>query len=84
MIDLHLGPDGLTGLDMIRLIRAHRQLQHVPIIVCSAALDVIAMHRDELNRTRNLFVLPMPFQLEELEVCVAAALAPPVKAAVGG
>jgi CheY-like chemotaxis protein len=74
VMDLLLGVDNLTGLEMIRLLRAHRTLRHVPIIVCSAAVDAIRNHEDELSRTANLFVLPKPFSLDDLEMCVGEAL----------
>lgn len=74
LIDLRLGAGGLTGLDMIRRVRSHRELRHIPIIVCSAALDAIAEHDEELERIPNLSILRMPFSLDDLEACVDAAL----------
>jgi CheY-like chemotaxis protein len=74
VIDLRLGSDRLTGLEMIRLIRAHRELRRVPIIVCSAALDEIRAYEDELTRIAAVFILPKPFSLAELESCVGEAL----------
>ncbi len=83
VIDLHLGPDTLTGLDIIRLVRAHRHLGHVPIIACSAAPDVVASHRAELDLIPHVSLLSMPFSLSELDACVASALRPYSKAAAG-
>jgi CheY-like chemotaxis protein len=74
VIDLRLSPGSLTGIEMIRLLRAHRHLQRVPTIVCSAALDDVRQHQEELNRMPALFVLPKPFSLEDLESCVGEAL----------
>jgi hypothetical protein len=42
--------------------------------VCSAAIDEIRDHEEELTRMPGLFVLPKPFSLEDLESCVAEAL----------
>lgn len=83
VIDLRLGSERLAGLDLIRLVRAHRELRSVPIIVCSAALDEIAEHEAALRRTPNLFILPKPFSLEELEACVSNALGQQFEAATG-
>ncbi len=74
VIDLRLG-EHRSGMEMIRLIRSHRDLRHVPVIVCSAALDEISRHEDEMSRIPRLTVLRKPFSLEELESCVARALA---------
>lgn len=80
VIDLRLGPGSLTGFEMVSLVRSHRQLRRVPIIVCSAALDEIRQHEDELTRMPALFVLPKPFSLEDLESCVGKALGYPAHA----
>lgn len=74
VIDLLLGDDGLSGMDMVRLVRSHRELREVPIIVCSAALHEIREHDEELSRTSAIFVLAKPFSLEELESRVREAL----------
>ena len=74
MIDLRLGPDSLSGLDVIRLVRRHRTLRGVPIIVCSAAPESLREHEDELSRVPDLHVLAKPFSLEELESRVYEAL----------
>jgi CheY-like chemotaxis protein len=74
VIDLRLGVNSLTGFQMIRLLRAHRELRRIPIIVCSGAIDEIREHEEELTRMPGLFVLPKPFSLEDLQSCVGEAL----------
>lgn len=74
VIDLRLGADSLAGLDIIRRLRSHRELRHVPVIVCSAAHDAISEHDEELSRIPDLSVLPKPFSLDELQSCVDEAL----------
>lgn len=74
VMELLLAAEGLSGLDLIRLVRSHRRLRHVPIIVCSGAIDQIRQHDGELRQTPGLFVLTKPFSLEELESCVGEAL----------
>lgn len=81
VVDLRLGTESLTGMEIIRLARAHRQLRHVPIVVCSAAVDQLVTLEPELSEIPNLFVLPKPFSLGELDACVGEALARRVGAA---
>jgi len=80
MIDLRLGGDRLRGLELIRDVRSHPALGGVPIVVCSAALDAIARHQEELQMIPSLWVLPKPFTLDDLESCVDEALGVPWEA----
>jgi CheY-like chemotaxis protein len=82
VIDLRLGAGSLTGLEVVRLVRSHRQLRRVPIIVCSAAFDEIRQHEGELTGMPALFVLPLPFSLDDLESCVREALGDRVEASL--
>ncbi len=72
VLDLRLARGGLSGMEIIRLVRSHRQLRLVPIIVCTAAVDG---HAREVSLVPRLFVLAKPFSLEALESCVDTALA---------
>lgn len=74
IVDLHLAAEGLAGIDIVRLCRSHRALRSVPIIVCSAAIDELQQHEEELSRTAHLFVLAKPFSMTELESCLDEAL----------
>lgn len=67
VIDLRLGEDSLAGWDIIRLVRTHRSLRDLPIIVCSADLDEIRAHAEEIEREPGTFLLAKPFSLEDLE-----------------
>lgn len=80
VMDLRLAPDRLSGMEMIRLIRAHRALSGVPIIVCSAVIEDMRQHEDALSRIPRCFVLGKPFSLDELESCLSEALGTPVGA----
>jgi two-component system CheB/CheR fusion protein len=75
VIDLRLGADGHSGLDLIRKVRSHGRLGHVSIVVCSAAVDALAEHAEELDAVGALSILQKPFSLDQLESCVAEALA---------
>jgi DNA-binding response OmpR family regulator len=84
VLDLRFGADGFVGLDIIRRARLHLDLRHVPIIVCSAALDALIEHEAELSATPNLSILPKPFSLTDLEACVGEALAGRRRTAAAG
>ena len=78
VLDWRLATSHLTGLDIIRQARSQPALRTVPIIVCSAALNEIAEHADELAVTPRVSLLPKPFSLEELETSVEQALGRPM------
>lgn len=75
VIDLKLGENSLAGWDIIRLVRKHRSLLELPVIVCSAALDQIRAHAKEIENDPSTHLLTKPFSLEDLETVVFAALA---------
>lgn len=73
IIDLRLGEDSLAGWDVIRLVRRHKSLRGVPIIVCSAAVDQIRAHGEDIASDRRTYPLPKPFSLDELEAVMRSA-----------
>jgi two-component system KDP operon response regulator KdpE len=64
----------LTGMEFLRLMRAHRILRQVPVIVCSADVGQLARNRETLASMPHCWVLPKPFGLEDFEATVADAL----------
>jgi CheY-like chemotaxis protein len=76
LLDLRLLPGSaqLTGWDFLLLLRAHRELRQVPIIVCSADLAQIREREPELRQIALTWVLPKPFDLQELEEIIDKAL----------
>ena len=80
VIDLRLGTDSLPGWNIVALDRAHRSLRDVPVIVCSAALDQIRQHEDEIGHQPNTYLLPKPFSMADLEAVLEDALGEPVRA----
>jgi CheY-like chemotaxis protein len=76
VLDLRLRDVGeqLTGMELLRLIRAHRILRTVPIVVCSADIAQLTRNRDALARVPRCWVLPKPFSLDEFERMLAEAL----------
>jgi CheY-like chemotaxis protein len=83
VLDLRLASDGLTGMEMIRHVRSDQVLRDVPIVVCSAALDEVRVHEDELSRTPRVFVLAKPFSLDEFESCLGKAFGEATSAPAG-
>ena len=76
VLDLRLREAGgqLQGMELLRLIRAHRLLQQVPIVVCSADVAQLSVNREALARVPRCWVLPKPFSLDEFETTLGEAL----------
>jgi CheY-like chemotaxis protein len=66
IIDLRLGSDELKGLDILRQVREHPELKHVPMVVCTAdkfALDGLG---DEIRSLQHVTTLSKPFSIGQL------------------
>ena len=74
VVDLRLGTNSLPGWDIVRLARQSRALDHVPIVVCSAALDQVRQHETEIEEFPRTYLLPKPFSLADLESVLHEAL----------
>jgi CheY-like chemotaxis protein len=71
IIDLRLDAQaGISGREIVTLVRGHESLRHVPIIVCTG--DVVGLRRegDGLLALGNLHLIAKPFAIEELESLV--------------
>jgi CheY-like chemotaxis protein len=66
IIDLRLGGDGVRGLDILRQVRAHGSLSHVPTIICTADHSALRSITAELDAMSRVAVLRKPFSLGEL------------------
>jgi CheY-like chemotaxis protein len=64
----------LSGMELLRLIRGHRLLQAVPIVVCSADVAQLTRNREALASVPRCWVLPKPFSLDDFERLLAEAL----------
>jgi DNA-binding response OmpR family regulator len=73
LLDLMLGPWG-DGLALAHAIREEPGWDQSPIIVVSAALNVLRQHATELTAL-HCQVLEKPFDLDELSALIAGALA---------
>jgi CheY-like chemotaxis protein len=76
LLDLRLREveDQLTGMELLRLMRAHRVLRFVPVVVCSADIAQLNLNREALASDPRCWILRKPFGLDELERAVADAL----------
>jgi DNA-binding response OmpR family regulator len=76
ILDLRLwaGEREISGWEFMLLIRSHDALREVPVIVCSADSDQLREREEELQEIANSYVLPKPFEINELEQMVRAAL----------
>ncbi len=74
MVDLHLSSDELSGWEIISLVRAHRSLGAVPLIICSASTRELRERSDAISQLGNTAVVAKPFTLDELENAVERGL----------
>jgi CheY-like chemotaxis protein len=80
VLDLHgVAKDG--GLALLRRIRGHRSLIDLPVLVCSADIQLLRDHAAELVAIRGVAALEKPFRLEalvgSLERLMAGSMHPP-------
>jgi DNA-binding response OmpR family regulator len=62
-----------SGWNLLELLALDRITHHVPVIVCSAAIQDLRSHEEWLNN-HGIAVLPKPFDIDELYACVEKAL----------
>jgi len=62
-----------SGWNLVELLALDRITHHVPVIVCSAAIQDLRSHEEWLNN-HGIAVLPKPFDIDELYACVEKAL----------
>lgn len=74
IIDLRLGKDTLHGWDVLREVRSHKELSHLPTIVCSGDLEAMERLSDEIRTMDRVAVLRKPFQIEDLFALLDALL----------
>jgi CheY-like chemotaxis protein len=78
ILDLLLpGPGSqMNGWDYLRLVRRHRSLRHLPVLVCSADVAAIRDRQGEISRDPLLGSLEKPFSVEALDLAVEALIGP--------
>lgn len=75
LLDLVLrGSDELTGWELLNAMRAHPELESVPVVVTSADQQQLRTRADELGGIGHAHILPKPFGIDQLEGVVRRAL----------
>lgn len=74
IMDLRMGSDRLTGLDVIREVRGRDALREVPVLLCTADRWGLEAVQDELNAMERIAVLPKPFSIDELYAAIDGLL----------
>ena len=54
-----------AGWLFLQLVKLDPQTRDIPVIVCSAAAHLLNLHKERLDQL-NCYILPKPFDLEEL------------------
>ena len=72
ILDLILrgGPDQMSGWEYLRLVRSHRLLRSVPLLVCSGDVEALRRRQRELHGHEGLAVLAKPFSVDQVEQAV--------------
>jgi DNA-binding response OmpR family regulator len=76
IVDLLLSSDqsGLSGWDVVRLVKAHRLLHNLQVLVVSADYPTLRSHIPEAADMDGVRLLTKPFTLDSLIVLVRDAL----------
>jgi CheY-like chemotaxis protein len=75
MIDLRMGSDGLHGWDIAQEVRAERDFDGLPVLICSADAMALAALEDDLERLQHVDTLIKPFSIDDLIVAIDGLLA---------
>ncbi len=73
ILDLIFG-DEKTGLQMLQMLKMQRSTATIPVIVCTAALDLVREQEGYLV-SQGVHVIYKPFDLDHLETSVKQLLA---------
>jgi CheY-like chemotaxis protein len=72
MMDLRLGE--LDGLEVLNALDADPEVTGIPVIICTAAHDLVEMHRERLDEL-GCEVIEKPFDIDDLLSAVERCLA---------
>ena len=73
ILDLVFGERELLGWQLLQKIRMDRSLEHLPVVVCSAALNTLTELQGYLTE-QKVTVVVKPFNVAQLEDAVSRAL----------
>jgi DNA-binding response OmpR family regulator len=75
LLDLRL--DGrIAGWDVLTFLQLHPVLHHIPVVLCTAAVDEV-QHRKQWLQKHSISTLVKPFELDDLYVLLESLLASP-------
>lgn len=74
VVDLRLDTGDLQGWDVVQLVRAHRHLRTVPVIVCSADDRALVERSAAGLSAANVASLAKPFDVNDLEALIERGL----------
>jgi CheY-like chemotaxis protein len=79
IVDLRLQdkPQEISGWELIILARSHRQLTHVPIILCTADVWELRKRAADLEQIAGVHVRTKPFDVNEMGELVQILLGEP-------
>jgi two-component system response regulator PilR (NtrC family)/two-component system response regulator AtoC len=68
VVDLRLGdtPQVISGWEILVLARSHRELRHVPVILCTADVWELKKRSTDLENIAGVHVRTKPFQMDEI------------------
>jgi DNA-binding response OmpR family regulator len=75
VLDLHMGP-GRSGWDILTQLEGDPRTFHIPVIICSAAIDEMRDQREWLEQ-RGIPTIEKPFDIEDLLRLADTALTEP-------
>lgn len=73
ILDLVFGEREVLGWQLLQKLRMDRSLEHVPVVVCSAAVNMLNELQGVLTE-QNVVVVVKPFSVDALEEAVLRAL----------
>jgi DNA-binding response OmpR family regulator len=77
ILDIRLGHKG-DGLLLLQKIKSHHATKNIPVIICTAAADVMR-GQEEILQQMDTRILHKPFDIEDLLLMVRAFHSPPSK-----
>lgn len=75
VIDLQLGDDRLGGWKIVEAVRSDARYADLPVLICSADVELLADVTAGVNVTPQIFALAKPFALTDLLAAVERLLA---------
>ncbi len=79
ILDFIMGDGELLGWQLLQKLKMDRRLEHVPVVVCTAAVRAVTEQQGYLTE-QGVVVVLKPFNVDQLEEAVRRAIAMPARA----